>query len=110
MEAGGGKKGAEGGYGKSNRRGVAGERKGEERKEGGGNRECHFFKICISCPYMEKWGDCKFEHGGEKGGKYGVREVEFGRPLWVSMILAERSGAPSRQQGKGTRWGGAREK
>ena len=49
-------------------RGVAAERKGEERKDGGGSSECYFFKNGKTCPYVEKWGDCKFAYVGEKGG------------------------------------------
>ena len=47
---------------------TAGERKGEENNDGGGSRECFFFQNENICPYMNKWGDCKFEHRGERGG------------------------------------------
>ena len=74
---GGGRKRGGGGYEEGHRRGEAGrgergaggERKGEEGKEGGGSRECFFSRSGKLCPYMEKWGDCKFEHKVEKGGK-----------------------------------------
>ena len=35
----------------------------------GGSKECYIFKNGKICPYMEKWGDRKFEHGREKGRK-----------------------------------------
>lgn len=45
------------------------ERKGDGRKKGDGSRECYFFQNNGFSSYMKKWEDCKFEHGGENGGK-----------------------------------------